>query len=221
MFNVIDLPRRPLSMRHRPQTAAAGRRLPDAERAVLQLLEDDWRQISSGEIVPAHAQLDPHALHNALPHAFLLHRTAPGAVRIRVAGQRLHDLLRMDPRGMSFGCFFAEGSRDAVMDIVDSAFDGPAIVGLPLTASRGLGRKPMLAELLLLPMMDAQGQVTRMMGALVAAGPLNSRAYRFDIAGDAVLRHDALNLPFAERRGARARPLPVQRPALRLVVNNG
>ena len=211
MFNVIDLPRAPSSLH----------RLPDAERAVLRLLEEDWRQMCSGEIVPSHAQLDPHALHDALPHAFLLHRTAPGAVRIRVAGQRLHDLLRMDPRGMSFGSFFTSGARDTVMNIVDSAFDGPATVSLPLTAARGLGRKPMQAELLLLPMMDAQGQVTRMMGALVAAGPLNNRTYRFDIAADAPLRHDSLNLPFAERRGARARPIPTDRPKLRLVVNNG
>lgn len=211
MFNVIDLPR----------AKAPLHRLPEAERAVLRLLEEDWRQMCSGEIVPAHARLDPHALHDALPHAFLLHRTAPGAVRIRVAGQRLHDLLRMDPRGMSFGSFFTAAARDTAMTIVDTAFDGPAIVGLPLTAARGLGRKPMQAELLLLPMMDAQGQVTRMMGALVAAGPLNYRTYRFDIAGDAVLRHDSLNLSFAERRGPRARAFPHKVPKLRLVVDNG
>ena len=39
------------------------------------------------------------------------------------------------------------------MDLVDSAFEGPTIVGLPMTASRGLGREPMPAELF--PMMDA------------------------------------------------------------------
>ena len=211
MFNVIDLPR----TRTRPH------RLPEAERAILRLLEEDWRQICSGDLVPAQAQLDPHALHDALPHAFLLQRTAPGAVRIRVAGQRLHDLLRMDPRGMSFGSFFSATACDTVMNIVDTAFDGPAIVGLPLTAARGLGRKPMPAELLLLPMVDAQGSVTRMMGALVAAGPLGHRTYRFDIASDAVLRHDSLDLAFAERRGPRARPMPNERPKLRLVVNNG
>ena len=211
MFNVVDLPR-PSAPRHR---------LPEAERAVLRLLEEDWRQICSGDVVPAHAQLDPHALHDALPHAFLLQRTAPGSIRVRVAGQRLHDLLRMDPRGMSFGTFFTPAARDVAMKIVDTAFDGPAIVGLPLTASRGLGRRSMPAELLLLPMMDARGNVTRMMGALVAAGPLGNRTHRFDIAGDAVLRHDSLNLPFTERRGPRARPLPTERPKLRLVVDNG
>ncbi|MCF7700610.1 PAS domain-containing protein [Loktanella sp. M215] len=196
-------------------------RLPQAEQAVLRLLEADWRQMCSGTEIPVHAQLDPHALHDALPHAFLLHRTAPSAVRIRVAGQRLHDLLRIDPRGMSFGTFFTAAARDVAMNIVESAFDAPAIVGLPLTAARGLGRQPMKAELLLLPMRDAAGQTTRMMGALVAAGPLGNRSYRFDIAEDATLRFDDLDLPFADRRSHRARPVPGQRPMLRLVVNNG
>lgn len=205
---------------HRSAPTPATARLPEAERAVLRLLEEDWRQMCSGREIPVHAQLDPHALHNALPHAFLLQRTAPGAVRIRVAGQRLHDLLRVDPRGMSFGSFFTAAARDVAMNIVESAFDAPAIVGLPLTASRGLGRQPMKAELLLLPMRDAQGQTTRMMGALVAAGPLGNRSYHFDIAEDATLRFDDLNLPFDDRRSHRARPVPGQRPVLRLVVDN-
>ncbi len=212
MFDRIDLPGS-----HNPRRS----RLPETEQAVLNLLETDWRQMCSGDVIPSDAQLDPHALHDALPHAFLLHRTAPpGAVRVWVAGQRLHDLLRMDPRGMSFGAFFTAAARDIAMNIVDSAFDEPAIVGLPLTAARGLGREPMLAELLLLPMQDAAGQTTRMMGALVAGGPLNNRTYRFDIASDAVLRHDSMSLPFRDRRSNRSQPMPTQRPKLRLVVNN-
>lgn len=212
MLNLVD----PSHTVHLPTPA-----LPAAEQAILRVLETDWRQMCNGTVVPSHAQLDPHALNDALPHAFLLHRSAPGSVRVRVAGQRLHDLLRMDPRGMSFGSFFTDAARDTMMSLVDTAFDGPAIVGVPLTAARGLGRKPMQAELLLLPMRDSAGQVTRMMGALVAAGPLNTRALRFDIARDAILRHDTFNLGFPDRRGNRSRPLPTQRPALRLVVDNG
>ncbi|SEN29043.1 PAS domain-containing protein [Loktanella fryxellensis] len=214
MFETTDPTRAPAM----PGTASC---LSPDEQAILHLLETDWRQMCSGQVVPDHAQLDPHALHDALPHAFLLHRTAPGAVRVRVAGQRLHDMLRMDPRGMSFGAFFAAGSRDAALRIVESAFDGPAVVNLPLTAARGLGRRALRAELLLLPMQDALGQVTRMMGALVAAGPPGQRGYRFDIANDGPLRHDTLGLPFPDRRTVRSQPVARARTPLRLVVNNG
>ena len=212
MLNLIDTPR----TGHVPIPA-----LPAAEQAILRVLEQDWRQMCHGTLLPSHAQLDPRALNDALPYAFLLHRTAPDSIRVRVAGQRLHDMLRLDPRGMSFGSFFTDAARDTMMALVATAFDGPAIVGVPLTASRGLARKPLQAELLLLPMRDSEGVVTRMMGALVAAGPLNARALRFDIARNAVLRHDALNLGFADRRTNRSRPLPAGRPKLRLVVDNG
>jgi hypothetical protein len=47
------------------------------------------------------------------------------------------------------------------MDIVDTV--GPAIVGLPIYRITRAGLQPMQAELLLLPMMDAQGR-SRMMG---------------------------------------------------------
>mgnify|MGYP005985892297 CR=1 FL=1 len=210
MLNLIDTPR---------TRDAATPALPAAEQVILRVLEQDWRHMCNGTLVPSHAQLDPRALNDALPYAFLLHRTAPDSIRVRVAGQRLHDMLRLDPRGMSFGSFFTDGARDTVMALVGTAFDGPAIVGVPLTASRGLGRKPLQAELLLLPMRDSEGVVTRMMGALVSAGP-HSRALRFDIARDAVLRHDPLNLGFADRRTNRRRPLPAGRPNLRLVVDN-
>ncbi len=213
MFTVINLPPK--------HSTPSDQRLPDADRAVLRLLEDDWRQMCGGDLVPRQGQLDPHALHDALPHAFVLQRTAPRAIRIRVAGQRLHDLLRMDPRGMSAGSFFTDAARVTVLNIIDSAFDAPAVVALPLRAARGLGRKPILAELLLLPMQDSAGQITRMMGALVAAGPLGHRALRFDIATDVPMRHDAMNMPFQERRSSRAKPVPAQPARLRLVARDG
>lgn len=190
--------------------------LPVQTRAILKRLEDDWRQMILRQPVGAKG-LDPIALHDALPHAFLLQRTAPGAIRVRVAGHQLHDLLRMDPRGMSVGAFFTEASCQTVLNIIESAFDGPAVVGLPLSAERGIGRKPLHAELLLLPMQDHQQEVTRIMGALVVAGEIGPRGHRFDIANQAVLRYDDLRGQLPEKRGAASR----SRPGPRLVVDNG
>ena len=185
------------------------------DQAILRVLEHDWRRLCGLDVAVAHDAVNPVQMDRALPHAYILHRVAPGVARFRVAGQRVHDAMRLDPRGMSFTALFAERQRDTVMALLDHAFEAPAVLGLPLVAPRGLGRKPVRAEALLLPMRDAQGNLTRMMGALVASGPLPQRALRFEIARDQTIRCDTLAPGFADRRARRGRqPEPSQRAAL-------
>ena len=231
--------------------------LDEAEKTILKVLEQDWRRMCGLDRASTAMALNPAELDAALPHAFVLHRVGHGTARVRVAGQKLHDLMRMDPRGMPFASFFSEASRETAQQVLDHAFDKPAIIGLTLTASRGLGRKPVRAELLLLPMRDAEGKLTRMMGAIVTSGPLPNRPLRFDVAAGMPLRVDGLAPGLVERRARRGqaapqaqapargtavlaplpeirkplgeaatrdmaapRPVPSQRPRLRLVVDN-
>lgn len=214
--------------------------LDPADQTILRVLEHDWRRMCGMDVAPTHAQFNPAELDHALPHAFVLHRVAPGVARIRVAGQKLHDVMRMDPRGMPFASFFSEDSRETAMALLEHAFETPSVLGFSLSASRGLGRKPVRGEALLLPMRDSGGALTRMMGAIVTSGPLPNRAVRFDIAKGQPLRSDALQPGLYERRanrgrspetaphmdhnapvvGAAAPQQTTSRPRLRLVVDN-
>ncbi len=204
-------------------------RIGDAERAILQTLEMDWRTITAQD--DSKGRFDPALMDAALPYAFMLERTAPDALRTRVAGQKLHEMMRMDPRGMSFTAFFTGASRDIALRLAETAFTTPAIVGIPLTAQRGLGRKPLRGEALLLPLRDAEGHLNRVMGALVVSGEPGSRGLRFDVADDQPIRCDTLLDGQTERRAKRGVPLPSGKPpaprvnmpkrgALRLVVDN-
>ena len=198
-------------------------RLAVAEQDILRTLEQDWCTITLRDTP---VRFDPAQMDAALPYAFMLERTAPCAIRTRVAGQKLHDMLRMDPRGMSFGSFFTEEARDVAIRLAETAFTTPAIVGIPLTAARGLGRRPLRAKVLLLPLRDVEGRNSRMMGALVVSGPIGHRGLRFDIAKDEPVRCDEQQVRMVERRSFRAKPLPPTReqiaanPGLRLVVDN-
>ena len=225
----------PFADKHAPTSLLA-----PEDQAILRVLEHDWRRLCGLDVAVAYDAMDPVQMDRALPHAFILHRVAPGVARFRVAGQRLHDMMRLDPRGMSFTALFADTKRDMVMALLDHAFSTPAVLGLPLVAPRGLGRKPVRAEVLLLPMRDAQGELTRMMGAVVASGPLPHRALRFEIATDQSIRCDPLAPGFADRRARRGQAPAApdraafiaspssrtiattsqERPALRLVVDN-
>lgn len=200
---------------HRPVSL-----LDPADQSILRVLEHDWRRLCGLDVAPAHGRFLPADLDAALPHAFILQRVAPGVARMRVAGQKLHDMMRMDPRGMPFAAFFADDSRDLAIEMLEQAFTTPAVIGMSLSASRGLGRKPVRAEALLLPMRDAEGALTRMMGAIVTTGPLPNRPLRFDIAKGQPLRCDKLQPGLVERRARRGQvplssvPAPNQLPAV-------
>lgn len=179
---------------------------------ILASLEAYWQSLRHAQQLPARHDLVPHQIDLALPHAFILHRVAPGVARIRMAGQRIHDLLRMDARGLPFSILFASASRDQLCDLVETAFTRPAIVAADLSAPARMLRAPLRARLLMLPLADTRGDTSRILGGIVTDGQAGQQPARFDLAADCDLRIDSLAIAQKPDAG---------RPALRLVVNNG
>ena len=184
---------------------------PARDSAILRNLEGYWQSLRTAQTLPARNDLAPHLIDAALPHAFILHRVAPGVARIRVAGQRIHDFLRMDARGMPFSILFGPASRDQLSNLVETAFIRPAIIAAELTAPAQMMRAPLKADMIMLPMVDDQGVTSRILGGIVTDGVIGSKQRRFDLATGAALRIEPL--PVAQKPDA-------ARPALRLVVNN-
>lgn len=147
---------------------------------------DYWSDLRVGGGLPHQSQLDPRGLHAALPYVFLLERVAPGIARIRVSGSHLNDLMGMDVKAMPITAFAAPGERAAFLPLVDSVFDTPAIVELDLQAKRA-GYAPKDAEMLLMPVEDGHGRVTRALGCLVARGPIVFSPYRFRIQSHRIM----------------------------------
>ncbi len=191
--------------------------LPPEGLDILRSVEHDWRRMSGNAARPAVLGPDPFRMDLALPHTFILQRTAPGAARVRVAGQKLHDMVQLDPRGMSFGVFFSEGARETVLELVETALTLPAIIRIPLHSPRGFGRKPHRAEALLLPLRDAQGGLSRLMGVIVSERPLRMKALHWDIDPSRSLHCDQLEGAFPDRRQGPRTTAPT---GLRLVVDN-
>lgn len=205
-----------------PESLSADSILPAEGQAILNAIEQDWRRMCGNRANPAPLGPDPFRMDLALPHTFILQRTAPGAARVRVAGQKLHEMIQMDPRGMSFGAFFTEGAQDTALELVEACLTLPAIIRMPLHSARGFGRKPLRAEALLLPLRDAMGGLNRVMGVIVSETPLRMKAHRWDIDPGRALICIAQDGAFPDRRqGPRSTmPAAVQQPGLRLVVDN-
>ena len=188
---------------HRPQAITA--------------LERYWRQIRGARILPVRSEVDPSQIDTALPHAFITERLAPGVTRMPACGQRLNDMIHADGRGMPLSTFFTLGARSELVAEVELAFNGPALVKIPLAAELDADRE--IGRLLLLPLEGANGAVDRLVGAIVMHTP----ARRLAIRRDGYIRRELLApvarpaLPLDNMKEKGPQRL---RPALRLVVSN-
>lgn len=147
-------------------------------------VESYWQTLCDGRLMPRRAELDPRGIVGALDRTFLLERVAPGVARFRLAGNHLADLMGMEVRGMPLTCFFAPAARAGIADAVEAVFSEPARVDLWLTGPGRIARGAMSARMLLLPLRDDQGQVTRALGCLSASLPMGRTPNRFTITSD-------------------------------------
>lgn len=193
--------------------------------ALLASLETYWRGLIRNGRLPARQDIDPAGIDAVLPWCFVGEKVAPQVVRLRVAGHRLTDALGMEPRGMPLCSFFSPEARAALGPLVDRTFGTPAVTELGLISARRLVRPRFTARMILLPLCDHAGNVSRVIGALVCEGPTGRSPARFDLSGEAP-RCEPLILAGAPRLASVGAGHPadsgptVARPALRLVISN-
>ncbi|MFP1644910.1 PAS domain-containing protein [Pontitalea aquivivens] len=153
-----------------------------ARRAVAEL-RAYWEALRRGRLVPARTDVNPRGIERSLEYAFILERVAPGVARFRLAGTHLTDLMGMEVRGMPLGALFVPAGRQRLADALETVFQGPAVAELSLAAETGIGKPPLAARLLLLPLKSDLGDITRALGCLVAEGEIGRRPRRFAISG--------------------------------------
>lgn len=166
--------------------------------SILAQTERYWRsQVASG-LVPKRSDIDPSGVTAALPNMMIFERIAPGMARVRLAGQKLTEVFGMDVRGMPASILVSPDNREALGAQIEAVFAGPAIVEVPLTMARGWGRKPAQARLLLLPLRDHFGDITRAMAvlALDSSVPTGGRQ-RFEIDKSGAFRCTLMPIPTA------------------------
>lgn len=142
-----------------------------------------WEALRRGRLVPARSDVNPRGIERSLEYAFILERVAPGMARFRLAGMHLTDLMGMEVRGMPLGALFVPAGRQRLSDALETVFQGPAVSELALAAETGIGKPPLAARLLLLPLKSDLGDVTRALGCLVAEGEIGRRPRRFEVTG--------------------------------------
>ena len=200
----------------------------DGEK-VIQLAYNYWQGLRTGTDIPLREDINPSCLEAALPHAFVAERVAPGMARMRVAGQGLQEMMKMELRAMPISSFLTVEARTALMPLIESAFADPAAIEIALKTEPAFGRRHIQARMLILPLKDEHLEVSRILGVLVTDKRTIVRPCRFSFATNPVVRFEKL----AEPKPAKVRLVAKAKqeksdinkilhipPALRLIVDN-
>jgi hypothetical protein len=144
-------------------------------------VEAYWEGLRRNGEVPRRTDIDPRGIENALEYAFILERIAPGLARLRIAGMHLSDLMGMEVRGMPISSFLPPAARNSFGETLEQVMDNPAKARLTLSAEDGVGKPPLEGRMILLPMQNDLGDVSRVLGCFETSGKIGRAPRRFNI----------------------------------------
>ena len=139
-----------------------------------------WNGLRQRAQLPRRQDIDAGVFESTLSNGFILDRPRPGVVRFRAAGQGVSGLMGMEVRGMPIRAFFHHLERHKLMETVGACFALPAGVSLDLTL-QGACDAPVRGRMLILPMRDENGNVTKALGGITAYGHPDTVPPRFRI----------------------------------------
>ncbi|MDV4144245.1 PAS domain-containing protein [Shimia sp. FJ5] len=155
--------------------------------APINRIEAYWQGLRDGTAgglgLPTRSEIDPRGIGHDLRHAFVLERIGPDLCRIRVSGSVLSEVMGCEARGLPFSRAFDTASQASLAQVVEAVFRGPATARLTLrTARRGL-HPGGIGEIRLLPLVDRDGAVSRLLGAIAFAGRVSPVAQAVTLSG--------------------------------------
>lgn len=182
-----------------------------------QLLRGYWqglRDAAEGGL-PARTRLDPRGISRALHAVFLAESLSPEVLRLRISGAFVNGVAGMDMAGMPLSMLMLPEGRAPLATAIRAVLAGPAIATLTLEAERGIGRPALTGQLLMLPMLRANGDPGLVLGCLDLTGDTGRAPRRFAVAA---IRTEPLASPVAAPRPILAElPRPAAPFHLRLV----
>lgn len=151
--------------------------------AALQTVRAYWEGLRGpGGAVPPRSAVDPRGLAPALESVFVAERIGTGLLRLRIAGTAVTELAGIDMKGLPLSAIFLPEARNRLAQVTERLFTLPQTAELHLEAERSIGRPPLAARLLLLPLLSNTNDLTLALGCLVADGQVGRAPRRFGIA---------------------------------------
>ncbi len=139
-----------------------------------------WESLRAGRIAPVRSEIDPRMIKSALKHTFILELDPIGGIRFRLAGDKVCAVMGMELRGMPASTLIDIPDRQKFEQTLHSIVRSPEIIEYRLAAGRE-SRFEGSARMLLLPMQDADGKITRVLGGLSMRTQLFDPPLRFEV----------------------------------------
>jgi len=154
---------------------------PESGYGAIAQVEAYWQALRGNRMMPKRSEIDPRGIESALEHAFIIERIAPGVARLRIAGSRLSDLMGMEVRGMPITSLLTQESRRNVSTVLEEVFQTPAISVLNLVSEETAANPRLEGRMIFLPLKSDLGDVSRVLGCLVAKGDIGFAPRRFAV----------------------------------------
>ncbi|MEM7724566.1 MAG: PAS domain-containing protein [Pseudomonadota bacterium] len=155
-----------------------------------------WQELRRTRAVPARAEIDPIALRPYLGHSGVVERSSEGHVTLRVAGQRVRDIVQVDPRGLALSDMFDPADRGRLHHLLSQMFDTPALLTMTLDADDA---ESGLTRLALMPLRDTSGIISRALMVLTPGDGPQAGLFRIGAAHVTPTRGAAPGVRGAER----------------------
>ncbi len=147
--------------------------------AVVDEILGHWEDLRDGEILPKRSDIDPRALKKALNYTFILEQHPTGGLRFRLSGSKICDCMGMELRGMPAHAIINPSGRKKFNAALHTMQKTPVIIDMQLSLN---------ARLILLPLADADNNVARVLGCLLANPNQPDFPTRLDIRSVALKR---------------------------------
>ena len=179
-----------------------------------------WMGLKQTRPAPSRRDIEPRQIKSLLPNLFMLERVDTKHIIFRLAGTAFCERYGREFREHNFLALWRGDDHLRVRTLIDQLLD-QAKPGLITYRGESIDRLTLDSEILLLPICDENGQLTRLMGAAQPLKPVSTLRHR-KIVKQWILDCDILNpsaAPASVNNGA-PRPLRVDTPNLRLIVAN-
>jgi len=180
-----------------------------------------WMGLKQTRQAPSRGDIEPRQIKSLLPNLFILERIDTKHIIFRLAGTAFCERYGREFRAHNFLALWRGDDHLRIRTLINDLLD-QVRPGLITYRGESIDHLTLDSEILLLPLCDEMGRVTRLMGAaqpLKAPSTLKSRK----IVKQWVLDCDTLDaspaVPANSNNGA-PRPLRVDTPDLRLIVAN-